>query len=1218
MITEINSPLQGIYADRFRKFAHSFSRPRVRGDEYLRQEIVQREIDWVNDHQQNVIDALAFKASLRILLDLVRHGWELRTAGYGIELLAPSGPTNGLSPAMILETKQQTRDAFRSIREVQMNSQSCRSFITRMEHPSSYSGKHPVTNLIACGEEIHRRIQDKEIEAVQPYLQLITTNSVDKFTNHKLHDVWRYCRYTWSVPQFSTPGRQLLYLVRDASQANHAIMAILGINNSPMQLGVDREKHLGWNVESIIDRLYASTGKQLQSELAWMNRQLDRAIAEIDTTGLIEHEEMQTPTDTIIDQLRYNAERFKKLRLESLKDAADQSNIASSKKPYTGLPVADKVLNLEPKATNTSTMQTARRYLISRKRASLMSKLLQAKLTLSQESRSLIDPQKLDSVLSKDTLRTAFNTIQSVLKSRYAGSNMMEITTCGAIAPYNELLAGKLAALVALSPQIAHDYCKLYGNPSIIASQIKNEFVYRPPQLVYLGTSSLYQHGSSQYNRLKLPAKTFAKDQPELRYNRIGKTSGYGTLQFSDDTSEAVERYLNLQQKYSNINSIFGEGPSPKLRKLVAGLKILGFPPDQIMRHNRQRIVYAIWLCSDAKNYLNSRPARLPSYITTPDGQNGATRSIIEYWQRRWLGSRLRYRPSMDRLEKTKSWKLSEQLPSHNSIEETSKSSNSTPIVAMSMPLESTLWFKIAQAGSQVTSDSLTKSELRQLHVEQAEIEGYIERAVNSGKSVFLTGNAGDGKTHLLRHLRTTLESADAVTIDDATALMEKGNLSRLLQMWSNSISDGRPLCVAINEYPLHLLCQTARGQFPDLVDEIQKQRNHIIVYDSKDGRYVADSGLVLLDLSLRNPLQKNFLSQCLQKIVHDSELVQIADADPDGILAQNLRSLRNEQVQARLYWLFGQLALRGLRVTIRELWIVLARLVIGYRSDRRDCLGSCFRYRYSECLFQRDERFQFYSHMATLDPSRRSHPIWDHRLEARLQIMRSGWAFGDEPIATLQVHLRHNEFVALKRAFYFEHRCGHESFDLEPDHIHDFEQLVRTQSDDDSVTRRAVVGAVNRAYCSTHVDSGISDKLFLWTGHRFHEQPSRVFIANRGVAVDDLRLHRPHVAAHVRQAFPDYIPDHIGLLCGSDESVCLRIDFALFETLSRIRNGLPRRLIPDRDTFRLESFLDRLGSLQLSADRRILVSNQDRRELLIVDLSSDRKRYESVQKIGY
>ena len=58
--------------------------------------------------------------------------------------------------------------------------------------------------------------------------------------------------------------------------------------------------------------------------------------------------------------------------------------------------------------------------------------------------------------------------------------------------------------------------------------------------LVWLGTTSLFSHGSSQYERLRLPDGVISADQPEIRFHCIGDTTGYGTVQFSDETVRMI------------------------------------------------------------------------------------------------------------------------------------------------------------------------------------------------------------------------------------------------------------------------------------------------------------------------------------------------------------------------------------------------------------------------------------------------------------------------------------------------------------------------------------------------------------------------------------------------------------------------------------------------------------------------------------------------------
>ena len=125
-------------------------------------------------------------------------------------------------------------------------------------------------------------------------------------------------------------------------------------------------------------------------------------------------------------------------------------------------------------------------------------------------------------------------------KTKHIGSSLLELNVCGAIPPYNEILGGKLVALLATSPQVIHDYKERYGHKaSEIASRLKGEAVYRPADLVYVGTTSLYYVGSSQYNRLKIPGKIFDTDF-DIVWKKLGMTVGFGTRHISRKPSKAA------------------------------------------------------------------------------------------------------------------------------------------------------------------------------------------------------------------------------------------------------------------------------------------------------------------------------------------------------------------------------------------------------------------------------------------------------------------------------------------------------------------------------------------------------------------------------------------------------------------------------------------------------------------------------------------------------
>jgi hypothetical protein len=286
-------------------------------------------------------------------------------------------------------------------------------------------------------------------------------------------------------------------------------------------------------------------------------------------------------------------------------------------------------------------MHAARKHLVAKKRANALARLLQARLTLRDRRADLTNPNRVDSALELPDVVSAIHIVLEALKARRAGANMLEITTCGAIYPYAPLLGGKLVALLMLSPEVGADYRAEYAAPSIISSQMRNQPVIRDNVLAYLGTTSLYVHGSSQYNRLKLPANVIAPDQAELAYIAVGETSGYGTIQFSSDTSRAIDAWLSTRDSFREVNSVFGEGTSPKLRRLKAGLRSIGFDPDKLLQHRQQRLIYAAPFWSGACEWLTERTTDAPSYVERPQDFRDASERIAEFWRSRWLARRI-------------------------------------------------------------------------------------------------------------------------------------------------------------------------------------------------------------------------------------------------------------------------------------------------------------------------------------------------------------------------------------------------------------------------------------------------------------------------------------------------------------------------------------------------------------------------------------------------
>jgi hypothetical protein len=157
---------------------------------------------------------------------------------------------------------------------------------------------------------------------------------------------------------------------------------------------------------------------------------------------------------------------------------------------------------------------------------------------------------------------------------------------------------------------------------------------------VLLGTTSLYGVGSSQYNRIKIPAgRLGGSDEDTIRYDELGRSEAFGTSQYSEETVDAL---VDLVQQLDahRVNSIFGEGVSPKLRKVRQALDLLNLPSGLLLRHHRPRVVYAVSLVRNLRDYLIGL-SRQPDYIVPAASEAGATSAIGAWWRERWLRNRI-------------------------------------------------------------------------------------------------------------------------------------------------------------------------------------------------------------------------------------------------------------------------------------------------------------------------------------------------------------------------------------------------------------------------------------------------------------------------------------------------------------------------------------------------------------------------------------------------
>jgi len=248
----------------------------------------------------------------------------------------------------------------------------------------------------------------------------------------------------------------------------------------------------------------------------------------------------------------------------------------------------------------------------------------------------------LKKVMGSPDGRKAVEVIRRYVKAIHVGNDLLEIAICGAIPPYNTILGGKLVAMLLASPEVVHAYKARYANASsIIASSMAGRAIRRKPRLVAMATTSLYGRKLSQYTRISISAGACGgKASETVAYKELGMTEGQGSYHLSGQTIDEIELLLAQTENGRRVNSIFGEGVNPRMRKIRGGLDMCGFPSDHILKHGNPRVVYGVGLASNFREVLMGQ-AKRPQYILPNEQPEAVTRAIVDYWFTRWLQPRL-------------------------------------------------------------------------------------------------------------------------------------------------------------------------------------------------------------------------------------------------------------------------------------------------------------------------------------------------------------------------------------------------------------------------------------------------------------------------------------------------------------------------------------------------------------------------------------------------
>ncbi len=578
--------------------------------------------------RRRVVGDPAMDAALSVLGDLVAQGWCLRVHGGSLSVRPPTVEADPIAE------KERVRRQELLKRDEQLETPSVRRFIERMERPREYGGRFvSIFSLMRDGAELAAslRLKGANAEAIDPYVQVISSGDRCEHTGLRLLDVWRYFRHTWTNQLTSTPGRTMLILVRDRAAPYHPVIGIAAIGSAIVQIA-KRDDWIGWQPQDVVRQLEE---KPSLMWARWLIRRMEECLDGIHLVDLIEDglywpRLWDEPSEDSIDKLKKEASERRR----------DHERFAR-RSDFTGL---------DDSAGADAWVERAEADLFRSKRCLALAELLRARRALIPHLTPRPTRSGLQSALGDRGARRAILVILRRAKADAVGTEIADLTVCGAIAPYNALVGGKLVSMLAVSPTVVREYHKRYSSyASQIASSLAGKPVRRRSNLVYVGTTSLYGSSASQYNRLKLPADVL-DTREEIVFRRLGQSRSFGTSHLSAGSVQALVRLAEQSRTGARINSIFGEGVNPKLRKIRDGLDILGWPSDELLRHRRPRIVYGVALVGNLLPYLLGID-REPHYLFRRNVANDTAR-ICNWWYERWLRKRLLSEEVLEALER--------------------------------------------------------------------------------------------------------------------------------------------------------------------------------------------------------------------------------------------------------------------------------------------------------------------------------------------------------------------------------------------------------------------------------------------------------------------------------------------------------------------------------------------------------------------------------------
>ncbi len=551
-----------------------------------------------NVTERSPSESLQVAVAASLLADLWEQGWTVRVESAKVYLRVPDdGASSGEKRAA---AKARLRSGLLIASDRQLASDAVQEFLRFMERERVFrGGVVSVRSVIDSGDslaaEIERAISSSgDIGSIiKPVIEVCDPESRCRFTGLKLQDIWRYFRHTWSLEYNPSPGRTLRFLVRNKARKNWPVIGIAMLASPAANLYV-RDQWIGWTIDELIARLLDGRWEAARVAKVLMSTLRD-AIAAIRSDDLLSPSETRRPSKQAIFRLQQISGTAHGVRQRDL-----VAHAAGSREGFVDIRSMARGARSEGDWLTLSGTG-----LFLRKRSEQLVPLLQTLRLLQELDFESAPAAVLYEMLATRRGREAVKFILAEIRKDRLATQVADLSVCGAVEPYNHILGGKLVALAMTSRDARDAYKKRYKHQaSEIASQLAGRSIVKSADLKILTTTSLYGIGSSQYNRLKLRPSEHTQLHVGIEWVELDPTEGFTVTHLSRKTVEYMRGLGGASYGRRRINSVFGEGSSPRTRQVREGLNLIGINDDSVLRQGLKRRVYACELFPDARASL--------------------------------------------------------------------------------------------------------------------------------------------------------------------------------------------------------------------------------------------------------------------------------------------------------------------------------------------------------------------------------------------------------------------------------------------------------------------------------------------------------------------------------------------------------------------------------------------------------------------------------------